>query len=94
MVSQDKSGEQLIVVPAERLSPDALSALIVEFVTRSGTDYGRREATLAEKCAAVRTQLKHNRAQITYDPLTQTSTIMLSEDVRKFSAGRREKGTQ
>lgn len=94
MAPENTPAAELIIVPVDRLSPDALSALIEEFVTRSGTDYGRREATLAEKCAAVRTQLKNNRAQITYDPLTQTSTIILSEDVRRFSAGRQEKGTQ
>jgi len=93
MVFQDNSGEQVIVVPPARLSTDALSALIEEFVTRSGTDYGRREASLFEKCAAVRTQLMNGRAQITYDPSTQTSTIVLSEDLRWCSARRQKKGS-
>jgi len=93
MVSQDKPTEQLIIVPAERLSPEVLDALIEEFVTRSGTDYGRREASLAEKCAAVRTQLMNKRALITYDPSTQTCTIVMSDEVRSFSACQQKKGT-
>lgn len=92
MVLQDKIGEQAVVVPAGRLSPDALSALIEEFVTRSGTDYGRREASLAEKYAAVRTQLMNGRAQITYDPSTQTCTIVPADDVRSLPACRKKKG--
>jgi hypothetical protein len=93
MVSQDKPAEQPIIVPVSRLSPGALSALIEEFVTRSGTDYGRREASLDEKCTAVRTQLKNGRAHITYDPSTQTCTIVLSDGLRTFCAGRQQKGT-
>jgi len=93
MVSQDKPTEQLIIVPAERLSPEVLDALIEEFVTRSGTDYGRREASLAEKCAAVRTQLMNKHALITYDSSTQTCTIVMSDDVRSFSACQPKKGT-
>jgi len=91
MAFQDKPGEQLIIVPAERLSPEVLGALIEEFVTRSGTDYGRREATLEEKCAAVRNQLANKRALITYDATTQTCTIVPADEPRR--AGRQEKGT-
>ena len=49
----NNSTQQPILVSMERLSPEALSGLIEEFVTRSGTDYGQREASLAEKCAAI-----------------------------------------
>ncbi len=93
MACDGKPPKELFIVPAGRLSPEALRGIIEEFVTRSGTDYGRREATLAEKCAAVRAQLKSGRAHITYDPSAQTCTIVLSDDLRTFCAGRQKKGT-
>ncbi len=86
MACQDNTAKQLVIVPAERLSPHALAGLIEEFVTRSGTDYGRREATLDEKSASVRRQLADGRARITYDTASQTCTIVLSDDVRHAGA--------
>jgi len=90
MTSRDSVGAQRIIVPAQRLSPEALNRMIEEFVTRSGTDYGRREASLEEKCAAVRRQLLDGRALITFDSTTQTCSIVLSEDLRHFSRQRKE----
>ena len=93
MVKHNHLNEQPIIVPTERLSPDALSGLIEEFVTRNGTDYGRREVSLAEKCAAIRKQLINGRAIIICDPSSQTCNIVLSKDVQQSDACRREKGT-
>jgi uncharacterized protein len=93
MAGHDKHNEQLIIVPAERLSPQALNGLIEEFATRNGTDYGHREASLAEKCAAIRKQLASGRAKIICDPMSQTCNIVLSEDVHKPVASRQQKGT-
>jgi uncharacterized protein len=92
MTGHDNSGDQFIIVPHERLSTEALSGLIEEFVTRSGTDYGRREASLAEKCAAIRTQLMSGRAVIICDPSSQACNIALSEDVQRPVAFKRQKG--
>ncbi len=94
MPRENTPDDALLVVPSERLSPEVLGALIEEFVTRSGTDYGRREATLSEKCAAVRIQLINGRVQITYDPVTQTCTIVPTEEVRRFSTACQKKGSQ
>jgi hypothetical protein len=93
VLKHDNPSEQPILVPTERLSPDALNGLIEEFVTRSGTDYGQREASLAEKCAAIRKQLINGRALIICSPSSQTCNIVLSEDVQQSDACRREKGT-
>ena len=93
MAGHDNRNEQLIIVPVERLSPEALNGLIEEFATRNGTDYGHREVSLAEKCAAIRKQLTSRRAIITCNPGSQTFTIVLSEDVHKPVASRQQKGT-
>jgi uncharacterized protein YheU (UPF0270 family) len=93
MAGYDNRNEQFIIVPVERLSPQALNGLIEEFATRNGTDYGRCEASLAEKCAAIRKQLASGRAKIICDSTSQTCNIVLSEDVHKPVAFRQQKGT-
>jgi uncharacterized protein YheU (UPF0270 family) len=93
MTMHDNSREQHIIIPVDRLSPEALGGLIEEFVTRSGTDYGQREASLDEKCAAIRKQLTSGRAVIICDPASQTCNIVLSEDVQRPAANRPKKGT-
>ncbi len=93
MTKQDTTVEQPLHVPAERLSPEALSGLIEEFVTRSGTDYGKREASLVEKCSAIRKQLANGRAVIICDPSSQTYNIVLSENIQQSGTCRPKKGT-
>jgi uncharacterized protein YheU (UPF0270 family) len=65
-------------VPHEQLRPDTLRELIEHFVTREGTDYGVREYSLDEKCAHVLRQLQSGKAFITFDPASESCTIVLS----------------
>lgn len=62
-------------IPYQSLSAQALRAVIEEFVTREGTDYGHTEYSLEAKCAAVERQLETGRAVIDWDPRTQTCHI-------------------
>jgi len=93
MVKHNNLKEQPIIVPADRLSTEALSGLIQEFVTRSGTDYGKRETSLEEKVSAIRKLLTNGRAKIIYAPSSQTFNIVLSKDIQPPGACRRQKGT-
>jgi uncharacterized protein YheU (UPF0270 family) len=93
MIKHNNLNEQPIIVPVDRLSTEALSGLIEEFVTRNGTDYGMRETSLDEKCTAIRKQLTNGQAKIICDPSSQTFNIVLSEDVQQPGACRQQKGT-
>ena len=64
-----------IEVPQDALSPEALRALIEEFVTRDGTDYGSVERGLEAKVAAVMHQLARGEVRIVFDPDSETTTI-------------------
>ena len=66
-------------VPAEALSAQALEALLEEFVTRDGTDYGAIERSLAEKVADVRCQLERGELRIVLDSETETVTLVPSD---------------
>ncbi|MBU2097840.1 MAG: YheU family protein [Gammaproteobacteria bacterium] len=63
-------------IPWERLDADTLDAVIEEFVSREGTDYGQQEYSLADKVAQVRLQLKRGEAWIDFDPDTQTCHLL------------------
>jgi uncharacterized protein YheU (UPF0270 family) len=70
--------ETPIEVPYKRLTPDVLRALIEEFVSREGTDYGHRETTIDEKVADVMRQIERGDAKIIYDSESQTVNIVPS----------------
>lgn len=63
-------------IPVDELNPDLLKAIIQEFVTREGTDYGDSDYSLDQKVEQVRSLLRSNRAKIVFDPETETCTIV------------------
>jgi uncharacterized protein len=70
---------QIINIPFESLSAEALDGVIDDYVNREGTDYGHRDFDLAQKRDAVRRQLASGRAVITYDSRTQTTSIVATD---------------
>ena len=66
-----------IEVPVSALSRDALRALVEEFVTRDGTDYGVVERSLDAKVAAVLHQLDRGEVRIVFDPESETTSIVV-----------------
>ena len=66
-------------IPYVSLSPQALRSLIEEFVSREGTDYGDVQADLPTKVEQVRLQLERGEAQITFDPETETTDIIVED---------------
>tara|TARA_Y100001934_G_C11736495_1_gene488291 strand:- start:32 stop:262 length:231 start_codon:yes stop_codon:yes gene_type:complete len=69
----------MIKIPYEELEQDTLRALIEEFVTREGTDYGHSEVSLETKVKDVLEQLIGRRAFVTFDPESETATIVTKE---------------
>jgi uncharacterized protein YheU (UPF0270 family) len=66
-----------VVVPHGALSAEALRGVLVEFVTREGTDYGHVEFSLDAKVDAVRRQLDAGLAELVFDPSTETTHLVL-----------------
>ncbi len=69
----------LLIVPYDKLSPKALQGLIAEFVTRDGTDYGEREASLRSKVAQVRRQLEARKSVILYNTEDSSTAVVMNE---------------
>jgi uncharacterized protein YheU (UPF0270 family) len=87
--------EAMLVVPHRQLSPEALSGLIEEFVTRDGTDSGYTRGSLAENVAMVRRQLDAGQAVVVFDNRTRTCNIKPADAVSghdlRFRSGLSEK---
>jgi uncharacterized protein YheU (UPF0270 family) len=58
---------QFVEVPSERLDEQILRALLEEFSSRDGTDYGARETTLDERVGQLSHRLKTSELVILYD---------------------------
>ena len=66
-----------MVIPHDRLSPDALEALILEFVTRDGTELSDDQ----NKIDQVRRRLEQGYAVVTFDPDTETCNIVTTDSL-------------
>lgn len=58
---------QFIEVPMSRLEERTLLALLEDFASRDGTDYGVRELPLDEKVGRLLEQLKASKIVLLYD---------------------------
>ena len=63
-------------IPYEQLEADTLQALIEEFVTRNGTDYGEIEVPLEDKIDQVMEHLKRGKSVIVFDEKTTSCNII------------------
>ena len=64
-------------IPYRKLEPEILRAVVEEFVTREGTDYGERVFSLDEKIAAVQLQLENGSARIVFDTDSETCNVVV-----------------
>ena len=68
-----------MIIPWQRLSADTLQALMEEYVTRDGTDYGVREIPLEERVYKLRKMLNDGEVIISYDEETGSCTFLSSD---------------
>ena len=69
-----------VIIPYDQLSPDALYGVVEEFVTRNGTDYGEREASLEVKISQVINQLESGEVVIVFDQDSESCNIVRRDD--------------
>jgi uncharacterized protein YheU (UPF0270 family) len=74
--------EEAIEVPYASLEADTLRAVVEEFITRAGTDYGAHERSLEEKIADVMRQLRRGEARVVFDPVTSSVNIVAMRERR------------
>lgn len=76
---QSRTGERElppIEVTPESLSAEALSAVIDNFITREGTDYGVNEVDHGSKVESLRKQIIRGDVKIVFDPNSESVTLV------------------
>ncbi|WP_394165935.1 YheU family protein [Neptunomonas phycophila] len=73
-----------MIIPSEALSPDTLNALIEEFVTRDGTDYGDHETDLATKVSQVKALLARKEVVIIFNEATEQAGIVHKDQINQL----------
>lgn len=69
-------------IPYDRLKPEVLTALIEEYVSRHGTDYGMSEISLEKKTEQVLRLLKKGEAVIVWDVESESCDIREKPQIR------------
>ena len=68
------------IIPAEKLSPEALQGVVEEFISRCGTDYGAVEASPETNFKQVKYKLEKGMAVLVFDDDSETTNILLHDD--------------
>ena len=71
-----------MIIPYKELSAETMQALIEDFVTRDGTDYGREEMSLREKSDYLLTLLEKGELLISYDTDMKTCGLVTKEELK------------
>lgn len=71
-----------MIIPHKQISADTLQAIVEEFVSREGTDYGHLAYTLESKTRAVIQQLDNGEAHVVYDEESESCSIVSASSLR------------
>jgi uncharacterized protein YheU (UPF0270 family) len=66
----------MLDIPYEQLAPETLTAILEEYASREGTDYGDVVYTLEQKVRALRRQLARGDIGVTFNTQTQTCSLV------------------
>ncbi len=65
-----------MLVPHDQLAPDTVTAILEEFATREGTEYGEIDFSLEQKVVMLRRQLERGEIAISFDAETDTCSLV------------------
>lgn len=75
---------QFVEVPPQRLQADILQALLEEYASRDGTDYGERELSLEQKVDSLRAQMQRRELLIVFDVDSDQWDLLPSQRAREL----------
>ena len=78
---------QFIEVPPQRLDDDILQALLEEYASRDGTDYGERECSLEQKVESLLGMIEARELSILFDLESEQCDLLPMEEARKLLEG-------
>lgn len=68
------------IIPADKLSAEALQGIIEEFISRGGTDYGAVAASPETNFKQVKYKLEKGLAVLVFDDEAETTNILLHDN--------------
>ena len=68
-----------LIIPHRSLEPETLRAMLEDFVTRDGSDYGEHEVGIGSRVQQVMRALESGKALILYDTDSETFSIAPKE---------------
>ena len=71
-------------IPIDRLAVDVLDALLAEFASRDGTDYGEVETSLESRVSQLRGQLERGDLILLYDSDNQEWDLLPKDRATEF----------
>ncbi len=78
---------QYLTVPHQQLQDVTLQALLEEFASREGTEYGEQEVTLGQKVARLQAQLVSGDLQLLYDVDSEQWDLLARQQAEALLAG-------
>jgi uncharacterized protein YheU (UPF0270 family) len=69
-------------IPHTAVSKETLKAVVEEFVSREGTDYGPSAFSLESKVQTVLQQLESGKACLVFDPVSESCDIVIKGSLR------------
>lgn len=78
--------ENLVEIPWDALAPETLNALVEEFVTRDGTDYGEQEVALERKVLQVINGIKRKEFAILFDTEQESAHIVTRQQLAQLKS--------
>lgn len=81
---------RFLEVPYQRLPPETLQALLEEYASRDGTDYGAQEKSLAEKAEQLIGQLSRGDLCLLFDSDLELWDILSKDRAASLLEGEEE----
>lgn len=72
------------MIPYQNLETDILLAILEEYASRDGTDYGAHEVSLEDKVAQLHGMLKSQEVFLFFEPISGTCDLVSSEDAKRL----------
>ncbi len=70
-------------IPADMLKPETLRAIVLEYVTREGTDYGHRDWDMEDKVVQVLGQIERGEVVILADHKTHSCNLVTVREANR-----------
>ncbi|EED32822.1 hypothetical cytosolic protein [gamma proteobacterium NOR5-3] len=75
---------QLVQVPLARVPQEHLQALLEEYASRDGTDYGSEETSLSDRVLQLQAQMRSGKLQLLFDVDCEQWDIVSAEDAQRL----------